>query len=74
MGSDTRSIKVYLPQIKEFRVVRVSYFREYQGTTLPEVQVIFDGIAKQVEKEIGLQLDENAESMPVQALFCETNT
>jgi len=51
MASDTTLIKVYIPQTKQIIHVRRNDFKKYHGNILPGVEVLLDGIAKQVEKD-----------------------
>ena len=51
MDSSTRDVKVYLPHTKKIRSVRQSDFRIYKGDVLPSVELMLDGIGREVEKE-----------------------
>ena len=59
MVSDTALIQVYIPQTKSIKNVRRTDFRKYDGTPLPGVEALLDGIARQVEIE-ATSSDDNA--------------
>ena len=51
MASETVLLLIFIPQTKAFIQVRRNDFRKYDGTDLPGVEALLDGIARQVEKE-----------------------
>ena len=51
MASDTALINVHIPQTCKIIQVRRRDFKKYTGDILPGVEILLDGIGKQVETE-----------------------
>ena len=61
--SDIVLIKVFIPQTKQIIQVRRRDFQKYNGTELPGVEALLDGIARQVEAELSEQNDKAENSI-----------
>jgi len=66
MASETSLINVYIPQTKKIFQARRNDFRKHTGTILPSIQVLLDGIAKQVADE---EREESLNNQPAAMLM-----
>ena len=69
MESDTKLIRVYIPQTKKVVIVRRNDFKVQKGEKLPSAATLLDGIAQRVELEEQTENNEDAEQHLSQAFI-----